>query len=600
MMRWAAQLSCLLLSVAGLNASGLEFRVELLSGSVVRQASIEAGASDVRLCRASAKNSCRTIPPKGSAVCVVANAGIQCETSRKGDAADRPFLSGAFEISSGSEFRLQAKSLRNGKTSEDRWFSLRQVRLSSSEHGLRIVATLDLETYVAAVLAGEAGTMHSPAALEAMAVVARTWALGARGRHGREGFDFCSLTHCQVLRLHSAPSQDPTDAWSAAAKATEGETLHYHGRLAEAYFSADCGGRTEAAADLWPDRAAPYLPSLPDPYCGSSVHSSWERRLTLLRAAQILEEDMGVHLEGHLSDLRVESRDASGRARMLVALGRAPHLVNANDFRFAINRKLGWDTLLSNLYTIETANGVLLFRGRGLGHGVGLCQAGAEQMARLGADYRKLLSQYFPGTDARRVSSDPILSSEHFELAFPTGQQIWAGETLSALERERAWLGRAGLELPAKIRVETWATTEEFIHATGEPGWMAATTDGRAIALQPLKNLHDRGILASTLRHELAHLGVHRRRAASVPQWFEEGLVIFLTGEHPPVSPATVKGRNLEQRIERPHSEAEMKQAYAEALERVQRLAKAKGREGLWQMLEHPTAQDLAWFKDQE
>lgn len=444
--------------------------------------------------------------------------------------------------------------------------------------------------------------MRSPAALAAMAVVARTWALGARGRHAKEGFDFCSLTHCQVLRLPAGGASVPSPLRSSAAKETEGETLEFRGRPAEVYFSAACGGQTEAAADLWPDRAAPYLVTLSDPFCGSSAHASWERRLTLAAATKILKEEMGVELDGPLVNLKVGSRDPSGRAKTLIAVGRAPHEVNANDFRYAVNRKLGWDTLLSNLYTIDPRPGVLIFRGRGLGHGVGLCQAGAEEMARLGADYRKILSQYFPGTDVRLRSpaSDPILSSEHFELVFPASQQPWAGETLAGLERERAWLQGFGRKLPPKVRVETWESTEEFIRATGQPGWMAAATDGRSIALQPLKKLHDRGILRSTLRHELAHFAVHQSRAPGVPQWFEEGFVLYLTGEPISSSPEVRSDRRLEERIEKPRSEAEMKAAYAESLARVRNLAKKHDIAALWRILEHPSDEDLAWFKNQE
>jgi stage II sporulation protein D (peptidoglycan lytic transglycosylase) len=615
-MRRGAQICSLLIALAGLRASAQEFRVELLSASVVRQATIEAESREVKLCPALAKRSCWVVPRGGSGICRAASSGVRCETSSRGDPAlrlpaqggersrpaGRPHWFRTVEITSGAEFRLKAEATRNNKAEDERWFSLREVRLSSSAGGVQLVATVDLETYVAAVLAGEAGTMRSPAALRAMAVVARTWALGARGRHAKEGFDFCSLTHCQVLRLPAGKTAGRSTLWSSAAKETEGETLQFRGRLAEVYFSAACGGQTEAAADLWPDRAAPYLVSLSDPFCGSSEHASWERRISLPSAARILEGEMGVQLGGPLVDLKVESRDASGRAKTLVAVGLTSQQVNANDFRYAMNRKLGWDVLLSNLYRIEPRPGVLIFRGRGLGHGVGLCQAGAEEMAYLGADYRKILNRYFPGTEVRPLSpaSDPILSSEHFELVFPANQQPWAGETLAVLERERAWLDSIGRELPSKVRVETWESTEEFIRATGQPGWVAAATDGHSISLQPLKKLHDRGILASALRHELAHLGVRQRRAPGVPQWFEEGFVLFLTGEQPPPSSQPANVRSLEQRIEKPHSEAEMKAAYAEALARVKRLGKEKGHEGLWRMLEHPSAEDLAWFKNHE
>ena len=149
-------------------------------------------------------------------------------------------------------------------------------------------------------------------------------------------------------------------------------------------------------------------------------------------------------------------------------------------------------------------------------------------------------------------------------------------------------MGSRGEALP-RIRVETWETTPEFIRATGQPGWAAASNDGQSIALQPLAKLKRKGILQSTLRHEVAHLVIHRRRAPGVPQWFEEGLVLYLTGEQINAAPVhDFAGRSLEQAVTRPRSEAEMKAAYAAALAKVRALARQRGEAALWQMLEHP------------
>jgi hypothetical protein len=130
---------------------------------------------------------------------------------------------------------------------------------------------------------------------------------------------------------------------------------------------------------------------------------------------------------------------------------------------------------------------------------------------------------------------------------------------------------------------------------------VAGTTDGRTIELQPLRTLERKGILLSTLRHELAHLAVHRLRARAVPRWYEEGLVLFLTGEKPGVSANSLdSSRSLEEAIARPHSEAEMNAAYARALALVRELARRRGEAVLWQVLEHPTAEDVNWFRESE
>src|SRR6516225_9211021 len=63
------------------------------------------------------------------------------------------------------------------------------------------LVTVDPEAYVEGALAGEASVLKNCAALQAMAILVRTWAWRYQGRHQAQGFDFCSLTHCQVFRL---------------------------------------------------------------------------------------------------------------------------------------------------------------------------------------------------------------------------------------------------------------------------------------------------------------------------------------------------------------------------------------------------------------
>src|SRR4051794_2561112 len=96
-----------------------------------------------------------------------------------------------------------------------------RVGLEQSGGGHNIV-TMPLETYVARVLAGEAARDSQPAALEALAITVRTFALANRGRHQADGFDLCDQTHCQVLR----PATPTTER---AAQATAGRILTKNG-----------------------------------------------------------------------------------------------------------------------------------------------------------------------------------------------------------------------------------------------------------------------------------------------------------------------------------------------------------------------------------
>jgi stage II sporulation protein D len=358
---------------------------------------------------------------------------------------------------------------------------------------------------------------------------------------------------------------------------------------------------TEAAGSLWPDRAQPFLISIRDPYCLASSHASWKQTLTTENLQQVLRESLHLPMTAPPTELSVEKRDSSGRATVLRVVAGGVWDINANQFRYAVDRQLGWQQIKSNLYSIERQGNSWKFSGRGLGHGVGLCQAGAQQMARMRCSTEHILSTYLPGTEIARqpfADDDPIASSEHFELIYYSSQERWVKQTLDTLEQWRKELGAHVEILPSRVRVQTWTRVADFVRATGEPGWMAAASGGHSISLQPLELLGRKHILSQTLRHELTHLVVHRMAAKDVPRWFEEGSVLYFTGERIETPPSSFKTlRELDEAITNPHSEAEMKAAYAQALERVRQFALRHGDAFLWRVLEHPTAADLQWLR---
>lgn len=462
------------------------------------------------------------------------------------------------------------------------------------------ITTVDLETYVRGVLAGEAATIKSPAALRAMAILARTWALRLRGRHRSDGYDFCALTHCQFFRP-PAQGRNGTPA-DEAARATAGLVLKYQGKLADVYYSAHCGGRTASAASVWPDRAAPYLQSVSDPYCARGPQASWKQDISWARLTDVVKQEMASSFRGPVRDLIVGRVDDSGRVQVLRLVTASAQLIDANAFRYAVNRRLGWNTLKSSLYTIHHGPGGLIFRGRGLGHGVGLCQAGAEQMGQIGISTERILAQYFPGTTVGRINDGErprVLSSEHFEIHFPPSEESLAPKALEILEAERRRLGARAGGLPARNAVRTYKTTADFIRATGQPGWVSGTNNGREIDLQPLRVLDSRGILRSTLHHEFLHLVIYPLRAPEVPSWYEEGMILYLTGERIGGRPSRIRVSpgNYDSTISKARADAE--RSYAEARERVADLARRRGEDALWQVLQHPTPEDLQWLRAQ-
>src|SRR5260370_18370935 len=126
------------------------------------------------------------------------------------------------------------------------------------------------EDYVLGVLRAEGSMETEPEALRALAGAIRTYAMKNRGRHAKAGYDFCSTTHCQRFVLTGNEGSDASlnDRFTVAARATAGQVLvDDHGRLAEAYFGASCGGATANIGTLWGTNAPAYLRAVPDETC---------------------------------------------------------------------------------------------------------------------------------------------------------------------------------------------------------------------------------------------------------------------------------------------------------------------------------------------
>ena len=355
-----------------------------------------------------------------------------------------------------------------------------------------------------------------------MALAARTYAVRLRGRHAAEGYDFCSTTHCQRVDMDAI-----TPRLVSIAEGTAGELVWFEGKPAFTPYTRDCGGRMEGAAE-------PYLKGHPDASCTRAGTERWQWDGDPAKIVKALV-DSGLRAPQTLPGIAIVSRSASGRALTLSLTGaRESVRISADSFRFAVGRELGWNTVRSDLYEIQSGGGRILFQGRGAGHGVGLCQRGAEQMGAEGRSYRDILAFYYPGT-AVGVTARGLrwqrLGGE--SVALWTTQPECDGSVLAVAEREsRIVTERLNWPLPEHVEIRVYPDLDSFRNVTGEPGWVAAFTDGRRIQLQPASMLRSRGVLDQTVRHELFHVVVESRAVSGLPLWFREGIVASLTGTH--------------------------------------------------------------------
>jgi stage II sporulation protein D len=264
-------------------------------------------------------------------------------------------------------------------------------------------------------------------------------------------------------------------------------------------------------------------------------------------------------------------------------------MISASALRFAIGRAFGWNEVRSDLYEIENAPVSVIFSGRGGGHGVGLCQAGAEEMAREGKSYREILAFYYPGTSLGVTAASGLQwqrrSGERVEIL--TAQPDQESDALAAAEKILPELeSTLGWRLDFKPQIKVYPSLDAYRNSTGQPGWVAALTRGQTISLQPPAILRARAIAESTLRHELAHLLIETRARPGTPLWFREGLVLYFTGRGNS-EPVIMTDTEMEAALHNPEDRQRLERAYAAARTRVAKMVEKNGKATVLDWLNH-------------
>jgi stage II sporulation protein D len=441
------------------------------------------------------------------------------------------------------------------------------LEISARDGVLLLTIQLPLEEYVAGVLAGEAEGMRSPEALKAMAVAARTFAVHFHGRHAAQGFDFCDSTHCQDLRLSAGGERA-----RAAAEATQGELLWYQGTTAATYYHKDCGGTTERSGEELSSKGSAliYLPQQTDPWCQRKGGSGWQATLRKADVGEALWAN-GIRAPRPIQRLTVATRSSSGRVLKLRLEGASDVMIGEDDFYTAIGRSFGWSHLRSALYEVEDNGDSLTFRGRGDGHGAGLCQSGAEVMGEEGHSYSEILAFYYPHTQLG-VTAQGLrwtkVGSERFDL-LTTQPEIDRSVFDIAIRALREAEDRSGLVLERHVTLRVYPTVAAFRDGTGEPGWVASSTRGDSIRLQPVEVLKRNRSFDSVLRHEFLHMLVESKARPTTPLWLREGLVLWLNQDRGHVISAGLSIGTIERELDSPASERELREGYAAAEARV-------------------------------
>lgn len=260
--------------------------------------------------------------------------------------------------------------------------------------GILVINKLPLEEYLVGLINCEISSQWPMESVKAQAVIARSYALYQKASRRSALFDLESSVMDQVYQ----GSEIEDSRAARGVEETAGEVLTFDGNVIQAFYHSNCGGHTEAAANVW-GNPLPYLRGVDCKYCATAPSYRWEQTLSLKRIETQLRV-AGYNAPG-LKEIVAGPRNSSGRVSELILVTAAGKvMVPAPKFRMAV----GSTVIKSTNFDIKSGGDSATFSGIGYGHGVGLCQWGAKQRAIDGFDYREILSYYYPGVSLTKTT----------------------------------------------------------------------------------------------------------------------------------------------------------------------------------------------------
>jgi SpoIID/LytB domain protein len=310
-----------------------------------------------------------------------------------------------------------------------------QLRLQPNAYGsYTLVNQVPLEIYLRGVVPHEIGTGAPQPAIEAQAILARTYVLRNLRRFQIDNYELCADTQCQVYEGLTG-TYLPADR---AIEATKDQVLTYNNELVDALYFSTSGGVTAAFSDVWNGPNRPYLRPIVD-----AAKPIWDlSRQSLASEAvfqQFMKQQQGFNETGGdrfrwqvesnvsalnqelkrylqknqkplanfktIQQLQVATRASSGRVQKLKVTTDLGSLeLEKDEIIQAFEAPNSLLFYLQPNYEPNKAIRSYTFIGGGLGHGVGLSQIGSYNLGNLGWSYQRILSFYYPGTQLQPIS----------------------------------------------------------------------------------------------------------------------------------------------------------------------------------------------------
>lgn len=295
-------------------------------------------------------------------------------------------------------FKLPIVLGSSGKIKIDKEVYDGEVEVSTTKRkNVKLINILSLEQYLYGVLPYEVERSWTDEMLKLQSIIARTYTLANLGRHKNDGYDFCSKMHCQVYR---GINKETFQRDKQIVDSTQGLVVcDKNNNLIQTYYHSTCGGEIEDVKEVWnvmPE--VKYLKHKKCSYCKNSPYYQWEYVISKEKLQKVLVEKK-VNLE-KISSINVVSKTSTGRVKQIQIVSKKKIItIPAGTFCDIVGFKNLKSTKLDE---IKFLNGDVYFKGRGWGHGIGLCQWGANQMTVSGKKLKDVIKYYYPGTKIKK------------------------------------------------------------------------------------------------------------------------------------------------------------------------------------------------------
>ncbi len=266
-----------------------------------------------------------------------------------------------------------------------------EITITPDNSQFLLINKVDLENYIAGVVQSEGGKGSNLEYYKIQAVLCRTYLLAHLNRHILEGYEVCDDVHCQAYTSKASEA----DILKAVLDVKGIVVVDNNLNLITAAFHSNCGGETCNSQDVW---AMPttYLKSVKDTFCLKQSQAYWQRTIPL--------EDWQAYLQLKHKYPVDDTINSIGATSFSQSSGRAIYFKD-KELKIPLKNIRADFKLKSTYFSIEQKGDSIIFKGRGYGHGVGLCQEGAMQMAKLKYSYEYILHYYYKDVSLVDVSA---------------------------------------------------------------------------------------------------------------------------------------------------------------------------------------------------